>query len=73
MVNTFETNTKTSGRVDTLRHDRLDYVTDPGLTRPGEMLKAAVHRTGRPAHFVGAPRQQCTLFHSCLVRPGSVT
>ena len=63
MVNTFETNrtnTTTSGRVETLRHDRLDYVTDPDLTRPGELLKAAVHTTGRPTHFVGAPRLQCT-------------
>ena len=50
MVNTFETkwtNTTISGRVETLRHDRLDYVTDPGLTRPGELLKADVRRTGR--------------------------
>ena len=41
MVNAFETNrtnTITSGRVETLRHDRLDYVTDPDLTRPGELL-----------------------------------
>ena len=40
-----------------------------------ELLKAAVHTTGRPTHFVDAPRQQCTaslaiwrfLWHCCLL------